>query len=105
MVESNYVKVQDEDNEPKTLEAMRDLAKFSVMPILGACLMPFFSILNTGVCGYLGDPNILAGYGLGSLTIAVFATSTLVQLSSMQTLIGQTNGSKDYRLARIYLHR
>jgi multidrug resistance protein, MATE family len=84
---------------------MKEIAKFSVMPILGAMMMPFFSILNTGVCGFLGDPDILAAYGLGSLTIAIFATSTLVQLSSLQTLIAHCNGSKEFRLARIYLHR
>lgn len=78
---SNYIKVAN--GEPQTLEAMKELAKFSIMPILGAMMMPFFSILNTGVCGYLGDANILAAYGLGSLTIAIFATSTLVQLSSI----------------------
>lgn len=31
--------------------------------------------------------------------------SSLIQLSSMQTLIGQCNGAKKYQLARIYLHR
>lgn len=93
MVESsnNYVKVAGA--EPSRGEAMKELAKFSIMPILGAMMMPFFSILNTGVCGYLGDPNYLAGYGLGSLTIAIFATSTLVQLSSIQTLVGHANGA------------
>ena len=75
------------------------------MPIIGAVLMPFFNVVNTVVLGGMGDPNLLAGYALGSLTLAILLISTLVQLSSLETVVGQANGAKDYRLARIYLHR
>jgi Na+-driven multidrug efflux pump len=34
-----------------------------------------------------------------------FGQTILIQFSSLQTVIGQANGSKQYRLARIYLHR
>jgi Na+-driven multidrug efflux pump len=48
------------------------------MPIIGSVMMPLFSIINTGVVGYLGDPNLLAGYGLGSLALGIFVVSTTV---------------------------
>ena len=84
---------------------MREVISMSILPVIGSFMMPLFNIINTGVCGYIGDPNMLAGYGLGSLAIAIFVVSTTVQLTSLQTVVNQANGSKDYRLARIYLHR
>jgi len=55
----------------------------ATMPIIGSIMMPLFNIINTGVCGYLGDPNVLAGYGLGSLSIAIVVVSTTVQFTSL----------------------
>lgn len=62
---------------------MRELIQMATMPIIGSIMMPLFNIINTGVCGYLGDPNVLAGYGLGSLSIAIVVVSTTVQFTSL----------------------
>ena len=42
---------------------------------------------------------------MGSLALTIIGTSILLSLTSLPAVIGQANGSKDYRLARIYLHR
>jgi Na+-driven multidrug efflux pump len=102
--DDDYKKVTS-GGEFKTFESMKQLGSLAVMPIVGSLMMPFFSILNTAVCGYLSEANVLAGYGLGSLVLSVFGTAMLVQLSSIQTVVGQANGSRDFHLARVFLHR
>jgi sorbitol-specific phosphotransferase system component IIC len=82
MLEDNLVK-QSRDKELKVASTMREVISLSIMPIVGAFMLPLFSIINTGVCGYLGDPIVLAGYGLGSLAIAIFVVSMTVQLTSL----------------------
>jgi Na+-driven multidrug efflux pump len=65
------------DGDFKTLDSMRQLGALAIMPIIGSLMMPFFNILNTAVCGSFGDANVLAGYGLGSMVVAVFGTAML----------------------------
>ena len=64
-----------------------------------------FVVINIFALGRYDSPDYLAGYGLGSLTLTVASISVLVNLSAVSPLVGQANGSKDFRLARIYLHR
>lgn len=73
---------------PNTVPAMGVLAKLSAYPIIASMMMPFFGILNTAVVGALGDPNLLAGYGLGSLALAIVGVAPLVQFSAIQTVVG-----------------
>lgn len=82
MSEGNFVKPGSRQ-ELAIASSMRDVISLSTMPIIGSFMMPLFNIINTGVCGYLNDPIVLAGYGLGSLTIAIFVVSTTVQLTSL----------------------
>ena len=103
--DDNFEKFKEAQQHPTLFNHMKQLASFALLPIFGSFLFPFFSILNTAVCGRLGNPNYLAGYALGSLALTIIGTSILIALSSMPAVIGQANGSKNYRLARIYLHR
>ena len=71
---------------------MKDIWKLSYKPIVGSAMIPVFNVLNTAACGALGDPKYLAAYGLGTALLAIFAVATLVQLCSLQTVIGQAYG-------------
>jgi Na+-driven multidrug efflux pump len=82
------------------------VCKLSVWPVIGALFHPAYTIVNAAVCGRLGDPVYLSGFGLGSLTLGIGAIAILICFSmGLGTVVGQANGSKDYALARVYLYR
>lgn len=105
----DFVKVGDVEvsstKMPSRTQQLKDIWLLSYKPMFGGAMIPVFNLLNTAACGALNNPKYLAAYGLGTSVLAIFAVGTIVQLTSLQTVIGQANGEKNYRLARIYLHR
>lgn len=97
--------VPKKSEELSIYQSMKDLARLAALPLVGFLMLPLWTVVNTAICGFFEDTDILAGYGLGTLYLATFGISPMLQLSSLQTVIGQANGARNYRLARIYLHR
>ena len=66
----------------------------------------FVEVVNTVFVGHLGDEVKLAGVGMANMYINILILSISYGLSSsLNTLISQSYGQKDYRLCGIYLNR
>ena len=57
------------------------------------------------ICGRISD-TVLAGFGLGSLTLGIMLISIGACFSmGVMTLISQAYGAGDLRMCRVYLYR
>jgi Na+-driven multidrug efflux pump len=89
-----------------TCNVMTKIFKFAIFPIIGMIFHPSYHICNSIILGHSEDSKLLAALGLGGLTISIFLLSIGVSFcGSLDTLISQAYGSKDYRLCGVYLNR
>ena len=86
------------------MATIKELSKMAFWSVLGQCMIPFFTVINTSIVGRKFDEDTLAAYGLGQLMVSL-GVAPLIQATSMITCASQANGKRDYRLARILLHR
>lgn len=65
-----------------------------------------YHIVNTILLGHLGNSTYVAGLGLGGLTIGIAFLSISVSFAgSLDTLVSQAFGEKNFALCATYLNR
>lgn len=76
----------------------------AIYPIIGAVFHPAYIICNTII--FKSDPDMQAALGLGGFALSIFLLSLGVTFNdSLDTLISQSYGAKEYRMCRLYLNR
>ena len=76
------------ENEDFSSSLMK-VGRLAIWPIIGSLLHPIYMIVNSAYCGRMSDPMILSGFGLGSLSLGILATSLLICFNmGSGTLIG-----------------
>jgi Na+-driven multidrug efflux pump len=59
---------------PSAYETAKEIFKLGWLPICGQLFHPVYLIINVAVCGRISD-TVLAGFGLGSLTLGIMLIS------------------------------
>jgi Na+-driven multidrug efflux pump len=63
-------------------------------------------MINIAVVGHLGDPAMIAGIGLGNMTVNLIGLSMKCGFNSaLDTLISHAAGRSELRLCGLYLNR
>jgi len=77
------------------------------LPAMISLFFQFFAeAVNTYYVGNLNDTFMLAGIGLGNMTINIFCFAVFMGLNgAIETLVSQAYGSKNYYLCGVYLNR
>jgi len=87
-------------------EAVSNLLRLAVWPLLGQVCHPVYTIVNSAFLGHEPTTYPLSAFGLGSLTLGIFMFSTGASFTSgMATFVSQAHGQQDPRLCRVYLNR
>ena len=74
--------------------------------ILNAIFHPVFSIVNAMVLGHQDNEKMLAGLGLGSLTIGICALSIGATFNqALGTFVSQAHGQKEHRQCQVYRNK
>ena len=73
--EDNDLKAVDKEETKSFKEALTNVWRPARWMILNAVFHPIYTIVNAMVLGHQSDEKMLAGLGLGSLTIGIMALS------------------------------
>ena len=67
---------------------------------------PVYSIVNAIVISHLQDEKLLAGFGLGAITVGVFALSiSKGSCEALGTFVSHAYGQKEYRQCQVYRNK
>ena len=55
--------------------ALKESSKLAILQVMGTMFHPIYSIVNNVVLGHANDPVLLAGLGLGALTVGITGLS------------------------------
>ena len=79
-------------------DAFNNIWKIASWQILSSLFHPVYSIVNAIVLGHSENEKMLAGLGLGSLTIGIMALSIGSTFNgAVGTFISHAYGQKEYR--------
>ena len=73
--ENNEIDVVISDETVPFCDAVKSSSKMAFFIVLGNFFHPVYSIVNNIVLGHSGDETLLAGLGLGALTIGIAGLS------------------------------
>lgn len=96
--------IEDDDidvnfDEISYKHAALDIVSNSFFSMLGIMTQFLVVMVNQVFLGHISDPDVLAGYGLGHFTMVVVAFAFSFNFNgSIETLVSQANGNKDYYL-------
>ena len=91
-------KAEQSDETLPFKEALRNVWKPARWIILKASFHPIYSIVNAMVLGHQTNEKMLAGLGLGSLTIGICLLSIGTSFhGAVGTFISQAYGQKEHR--------
>ena len=87
-------------------QALKDSSKLAILNVIGAMFHPIYSIVNNVVLGHADDSAVLAGLGLGSLTVGITGLSLGICFAfGAATFMAQEYGAGNYRNIQVYLYR
>ena len=93
-----------EDKLEPTTQMLRKIGGLAVYPIIGMIFHPAYLICNT--VAFNQDPQAQAALAMGGLVLSIFLLSLGVTFNgSLDTLITQAYGQREFRLCRVYLNR
>ena len=73
---------------------------------MGTMFHPIYSIVNNVVLGHANDPVLLAGLGLGALTVGITGLSLGICFAfGAGTFMSQEFGAENHRNIQVYLYR
>ena len=104
------------ENEQKSLvisdetvsfyDALKESTGIALFAVVGTFFHPFYSIINNIVLGHAEDETLLAGLGLGALTVGILGLSLGVCFAfGAGTFMSQEFGAKNFRDIHVYLNR
>ena len=74
--------------------------------VIGTFFHPVYSIVNNICLGHSGDETLLAGLGLGALTIGITGLSIGICFAfGVGTFMAQEFGRNNLRLLEVYINR
>lgn len=74
--------------------------------MLNALLHPIYSVVNAIVLGHQENEKMLAGLGLGSLTMGIMCLSIGTAFNGgVGTFISHAYGQKEYRMCQVYKNK
>ena len=80
--------------------------RISRWQILTTILHTTYSVVNAIVLGHCENEKMLAGYGLGSLTIGILALTIGATFNGASgTFISNAYGQKEYRQCQVYRNK
>lgn len=87
-------------------ESVKTVLQLTASPIFGSFFHPVYLIVNASVLGHANQPALLAGIGLGSLTLGIMVISigSCFAMGS-STFISQAYGAKDFKMCVVYRNR
>ena len=91
---------------PTNKEAFCNVWRNSRWIMLNALLHPLYSMVNAIVIGQQDDEKMLAGLGLGSLTMGIMCLSIGTSFNGgVGTFISHAYGQKEYRQCQVYRNK
>ena len=102
---------EDPEKEDKTAvlpfrEAFRNVSRHASAMVVNAIFHPIYTIVNAAVLGHQADEKMLAGLGLGSLTIGIMALSIGSTFNgAVSTFISHAYGQKEFRQCQVYRNK
>ena len=86
--------------------ALTESTKLAILVVLGTLFHPMYSIVNNIVLGHADDPALLAGLGLGALTVGITGLSLGICFAfGVGTFMAQDFGAKNMRNMQVNLYR
>jgi len=80
--------------------------RLTIPSSLSAVIGMFCALMNLAFIGYLNDPAMMAGVGLGNMTNNLCALSIILGFNSaLDTLISQAAGAGNIELSGVYLNQ
>lgn len=99
-------KVDDLDATIGNKEALCNVWNLGKWIMLNAIFHPIYTVVNAMVLGHQENEKMLAGLGLGSLTMGIGALSIGSSfLGATGTFISHAYGQKEYRQCQVYKNR
>ena len=81
------------------------MSKMTGLCFLGTMFIPINVVINTMVMGHQGSSQYLAGLGLGSAVIGLYAAFSWTFSSGSGVIISQQFGQGEYRMCQVYANR
>ena len=82
-----------------------NVIRLTIPSSLSAVVGMFCALMNLAFIGYLNDPAMMAGVGLGNMTNNLCALSIILGFNSaLDTLISQAAGAGNIELSGVYLN-
>ena len=86
--------------------ALKESSKLAILQVMGTMFHPIYSIVNNVVLGHANDPVLLAGLGLGALTVGITGLSLGICFAfGAGTFMSQEFGAENHRNIQVYLYR
>lgn len=106
ILEINPLITEGEEDNETTLQIIIKFLKLAFPAII--CNMVFNAqiLINIRAASKLQDPTVLAGIGLGNMTITLACNAILMKLNrAMESLVPQAFGRGDMQLCGVFLNR
>ena len=85
--------------------ALIDVVKMGSMCFIGTMFIPVNVVVNTMVLGHEADSRYLAGLGLGSATVGMYAAFSWTFSQGAAVIIAQAYGQEEHRMCQVYANR
>ncbi|CDW74754.1 na+-driven multidrug efflux pump [Stylonychia lemnae] len=87
-------------------DMIKDILKIAIPASLAQLSFGIVDSMNLIFVGFLGDPTLIAGVGIGTVYLTVFGIITLCGLNTiLSTLVSQSYGQGNLKLCGTYLNR
>ena len=83
--------------------SLKEILLLSRDPFLAYLCAPVYVLVNVAVTNYIGDEKMLAGLGLGTLTLGIVIENPSQGFAyAVAKCVAQAYGNKDMRMCRVY---
>lgn len=94
------------EKDDSTEQMLRKILRLAIPAILNNVVRMLMEVINLSMIGQLGNPAMVAGVGMGNMTINMIGLSVIIGFNSaLDTLISQGAGAGKLELCGVFRNR